>query len=100
FLKFFAVTFHCDPLRLCSFSLTDFWGICDCTYRVLLQVILKNQNSNQKHGTAAHNLFQGEVAKQEHPKYNPLLSLRCRSGIALCEIECGGDEKCTSCWAL
>ena len=31
--------FHCDSLRLCSFSLTDFWGICDCTYRVLLHNI-------------------------------------------------------------
>ena len=29
--------FHCNSLRLCSFSLTDFWGICDCTYSVLLQ---------------------------------------------------------------
>ena len=29
--------FHCDSLRLCFFSLTDFWGFCDCTYRVLLQ---------------------------------------------------------------
>ena len=28
--------FHCDSLHLCSFSLTDFWGFCDCTYRVLL----------------------------------------------------------------
>ena len=27
---------HCDSLHLCSFSLTDFWGFCDCTYRVLL----------------------------------------------------------------
>ena len=32
----FKVTFHCDSLHLCSFSLTDFWGFCDCTYRVLL----------------------------------------------------------------
>ena len=29
---------HCDSLRLCFFSLTDFWGFCDCTYRVLLQI--------------------------------------------------------------
>ena len=28
---------HCDSLHLFSFSLTDFWGFCDCTYRVLLQ---------------------------------------------------------------
>lgn len=31
--------FHCDSLRLCFFSLTDFWGICDCTYRVLLHQV-------------------------------------------------------------
>ena len=38
--------FHCDSLHLCSFSLTDFGGFCDCTYRVLLQKegLLTNQS--------------------------------------------------------
>ena len=36
--------FHCDSLRLCFFSLTDFWGFCDCTYRVLLQEVSDNLN--------------------------------------------------------
>ena len=36
--------FHCVSLHLCSFSLTDFLGFCDCTYRVLLhyQYIIEN----------------------------------------------------------
>ena len=35
--------FHCESLRLCSFSLTDFWGFCDYTYSVLLHYLIGKQ---------------------------------------------------------
>lgn len=56
---------HCDSLHLCSFSLTDFWGFCDCTYRVLLQDALDEQcpihlqirMNNNPFTTNGHDLF-------------------------------------------
>ena len=64
---------HCDSLRLCFFSLTDFWGFCDCTYRVLLQIPPLNPPEK------------GEGSPPRPPTLRDCSSKSC----AACGIRCG-----------
>ena len=56
---------HCDSLHLCSFSLTDFWGFCDCTYRVLLHIFIQSIfHTTQKKSDSSY--FKNEVINERN----------------------------------
>ena len=99
--------FHCDSLHLCSFSLTDFWGFCDCTYRVLLHYVYSVFTPTQaRHSVCVTIIYNGitvtrtrelTFAKCPHPGINNNNNKCTECGAALvAELTAGASSSATT----